>query len=422
LLASIELSERGDLYVPADDSYLKIARDKDLIDEEIPLVRMTPILAVQKGNPLAIRDLDDVLERKDVKLAQANPDAAAVGKLTREVLPKDKWQELKKRTLVFKPTVTDVANDLVVGTVDAGIIFDALLPQYPQLERVPAPALEKKTAHVSVGVLRCTRQPTAALHFARYLGARDRGLREFQKLGYQTVEGDRWADRPEIRLMAGAMLRPAIDQTIQAFEEREGVHVVKVYNGCGILVASMKTGDHPDAYFACDASFMTKVSDLFLDSTEISTNQLVILVHKGNPRGIHSLQDLTKPGLKVGVGHERQCAMGALTEMTLRQGGIREPVNNNVVVRSATGDMLVNQLHAAPDSLDAVIAYISNAANCDDLESIPIDVPCATAVQPFAIGKESDFKQLTGRLLKAIRSKSSREAFEANRFQWKARS
>src|SRR5689334_17538838 len=51
LLAGIEVSRRGDLYIPGDDSYLKAARDKGLIDETIPLARMTPVLVVRQGNP-----------------------------------------------------------------------------------------------------------------------------------------------------------------------------------------------------------------------------------------------------------------------------------------------------------------------------------------------------------------------------------
>ena len=64
------------------------------------------------------------------------------------------------------------------------------------------------------------------------------------------------------------MLRPAIEQTITAFEEREGVRVPRVYNGCGILVAQMKAGQVPDAYFACDVEFMKQVQALFPDSED----------------------------------------------------------------------------------------------------------------------------------------------------------
>src|SRR6516162_199366 len=50
LLANAEVARRGDLYLPADDSYLQLARDKGLLAEVLPLARMTAVLAVRKGN------------------------------------------------------------------------------------------------------------------------------------------------------------------------------------------------------------------------------------------------------------------------------------------------------------------------------------------------------------------------------------
>jgi len=419
LLANLEVSHSGDLYLAADDSYLDIARKKQLIAETLPILHMAPVIAVHKGNPKGIRGLDDLLQ-KDVRIAQANPDAAAVGKLTREALSKTgQWEALKKRTVVFKPTVNDVANDIKVGSADAGIVWDATVSQYPELERVHAPELAGKTANVSLAVLKSSQDPTAALRFARYLTARDRGLPAFQKDGFQTIDGDPWAEKPEIRLFAGAMLRPAIQNTLAEFQEREGVEIITVYNGCGILVADMKTGNHPDAYFACDKSFMNDVSDLFIDPADVSTNQLVILVPKGNPHGIHGLEDLGKPGLKIGIGHEKQCAMGALTQQTLKQSKLQNKVMKNVVTQVPTGDLLVNQLRA--QALDAIIAYISNAkAPGDELEAIPIDIPCATAVQPIALSKDARYPRLTGRLMEQLRSQQSQERFEASGFHWTA--
>jgi ABC-type molybdate transport system substrate-binding protein len=131
------------------------------------------------------------------------------------------------------------------------------------------------------------------------------------------------------------------------------------------------------------------------------------------------LEDLAKPGLRLGVGHEKQCALGAITQQTLVEGGQYPAVRKNVVVESPTGDMLVNQLRTG--SLDAVIAYISNATSAaDELEAYAIDIPCAIAVQPIAVGKDSPQKHLTGRLLAAIRSQESRSRFESNGFRWQA--
>ena len=421
LLAGVEASKRGDLYLPGDDSYLQTARGKGLVQETLPLARMTPVVAVHKGNPKNLHSLDD-LTREGVRVAVANPDAAAAGKLTAEALKKaGRWDAIQKNIVVTKPTVNEVADDVAVGSADAGFVWDATAGQTAGVEAVPLPEFADVHAHVAVGVLTCTEQPTAALRFARYLASSDKGSPRFKQAGYEPVEGDPWAEAPELRVFAGAMLRPAIDDTIDEFEKREGVRVTRVYNGCGILVGQMRTdGKSPDAYFACDQSFMSQVHDLFLDATPVSTNQLVILVHKGNPHHIRTLADLGQPGLKVGVGHEKQCALGALTQAALQQGGVHDPVMANVVTQLPTGDLLVNELRLGR-SLDAVVAYVSNAVGAgDDLDAIPIQgIPCAVAVQPVAVGKDSVYKQLTGRLLDRLRSPESRRRFEANGFHWR---
>jgi molybdenum ABC transporter molybdate-binding protein len=421
LLSGIEVSHRGDLYLPGDDSYLLLARDKGLVAEVLPLARMKPVLAVPKGNPKQLRSFDDLVRQK-VRIAQANPAAAAVGKLAREALEKQgRWSDIAGLVAVEKGTVNDVANDIVLGAVDAGIVWDATVRQYPGLEMVALPELAEATARVSIGVLTCGNAPTSALHLARYLAARDRGLVRFKEKEFEPVEGDAWAEKPEVRLLAGAMLRPAVEETIAAFEEREGVQVTRVFNGCGILVAQMRAtqgGGVPDAFFACDLSFMEQVNDLFLDAVNVSQNQLVILVDKGNPHNIQTLRDLAKPGLRVGVGHEKQCALGVLTQETLLQGKVQGQVMKNVKVQTPTGDMLVNQMRTG--SLDAVVVYISNAAEARGaLDAIPVEnIPCAVATQPFAISKESTHKHLMGRLLDAIRARQSRERFEALGFKW----
>jgi molybdenum ABC transporter molybdate-binding protein len=214
------------------------------------------------------------------------------------------------------------------------------------------------------------------------------------------------------------MLRPAIEKTIEAFEKREGCTVTRVYNGCGILVAQMKVGEQPDLYFACDSSFMEQVKDRFERPSDVSVNQLVILVKKGNPHAVKNLKDLGKPGLKIGIGHEKQCALGVLTQETLAQSRTRSEIMNNVAVQTPTGDLLVNQMRTG--ALDAVVAYVSNAVSAaDQLEAIAIDIPCALATQPLAVARGSKQKQLALRLVEALKSPESRGRFQAEGFGWK---
>jgi molybdate transport system substrate-binding protein len=194
LLAQLELSKLGDLYLPGDDSYIELARKKDLIDESAPLARMLPVLAVRKGNPKQIRTLDDLL-RPDVRLAQTAPEVTAAGRLIHIALQKTgQWERIKANTTVFKGTVNDVANDLKVGSVDAGFVWDVLVTQYPQLEVVKIAQLAETHALVSAGTLKSSSQPAAARELLRYLAAEDKGLRAFKDHGFEPVDGKLWRE------------------------------------------------------------------------------------------------------------------------------------------------------------------------------------------------------------------------------------
>ena len=418
LLSSIEVSGTGDLYLPADDSFIELGHGKGLLSEVLPLAAMNGVVAVRRGNPKKISSFSDLL-RPEIRLIQASPDASAIGKCTKTILSNDQlWTQLEAATIAFRTTVTDVANDLVVQSADAGIVYDAILKSYPDLESIQLPELKEIVSNVSLSIITSSKQPQAALHFARYVAAKDRGLKHYQEQGFQVRNGDAWSDVPELSIFAGSMLRPAIEDTLVAFEKREGVRVTRVYNGCGVLVAQMKAGQRPDAYFACDREFMSQVPDLFPKPIDVSMNELVILVKKGNPMEINSLRDLTKKGLRVGIGHEKQCAMGWLTQNTLRQGGLQTEVMENVTVQSPTGDMLVNQMRAG--SLDAAVAYLSNAAgSAEHLDAIPIEgLSCSLAVQPFAVAEGSPHAQLAQRLFQKLCTAESQEIFEAEGFRW----
>ncbi len=421
LLSNLRVAQTGDLYLAADASYIQIAREQGLIAETIPLATQRPVIASAKGNPKKIQSAKDLL-REDVRIALGNPDAASIGRQTETAMSKaGLWESLKQAVQsrgVFKPTVNDVANDIKIGTVDAGVVWDSTARQYPELEIV-APLTEDPNfaMEITVAVLRSSRQPTEALRFARYLAARDRGLEVFKRHHYAVVEGDVWAKEPALLLFSGGVNRPAIEDTLNTFEQREGCRLTRVYNGCGILVAQMKAGARPDAYFACDVSFMHQVQDLFFDPVSVSGTDILIAMLKGNPRGIASLQDLTKEGLKLGVANAQQSALGALTERMLEGAGLLQGVMANVRSQTPTADMLVNQLRAG--GLDAVIVYEANISQVrEHLDIVRLDLPSAKAVQPFAVARDSRNKHLAQRLLDTIASAESQEKYKKAGFQW----
>ena len=422
ILTQMDVNKDGDLFLPADDSYLALAKAKDLIAEVLPLATMHAVVITRPGFERPIKSWNDVVA-PGVKLGLANPDAAAIGKLLRDHLQKQSmWDAVVKQQPAMLGTVNEVGMAVQFGSIDVGVIWDAVAKNFPKAVVVDVPELKDVTAQVPIAVVKRSAQPTQALRFARFVAAKDRGLEHLKKHGFQvTPHADAWAPPPELVVYAGSMLRPAIEKTLEEFQKREGVRITTVYDGCGILVGQMKAGQRPDLYFACDPQFLTMVRDLFEQPMVVSKNQLVIAVPKGNKYALHTLKDLGKPGLKVGVGHEQQCALGAITKESFLKTGTYAAVQRNIVVQAPSGDLLVVQVRAG--SLDAVVAYQSNVTPyAKDLDAIPVTgIPCAAPEQPVAIRKDCRYPQLARRLWSDLQTPQSRQRFEELGFGWEVR-
>ena len=420
LISNLRVAKRGDLFIAADDGSIADARKFELVREVLPLVRQHPVIAVRAGNPKNIRALADLL-RDDVKLALTNPDAASISRVSKAALG-DTWAKLAARATVMKPTVTEIAADLSLGAVDAAILWDATVPQFKGLVAVEVPELKDRVENASAAVLAFCPQPAAALKFARYLAAPEQGGAVFQSHGFQLADGDKWAEKPELILYSGGVNRLAIEKLLKQFADREGVNVTTVFNGCGVLCATMKTMDSatsprfPDAYYACDLCFVPPVAAQFPEAFLLTETEIGIVVRKGNPKNVKTLADLAQPGLKLGLCNAEQSTLGFMTRGMLKQTGLLESVRKNVVVEVPTADFLINQMRAG--GLEAAVVYRVNAApQAEHLEFFPIKHEGAKAIQPFAVRERSSNRQLARRLLDLL--KANRGEFEAAGFQWR---
>ncbi|MEO8497446.1 MAG: molybdate ABC transporter substrate-binding protein [Planctomycetota bacterium] len=427
LLNQLEVNKTGDLFLAADSSYIRLAEEKGLTAEAFPLAVMKPVIAVKAGNPKNIKSIDDLV-REDVKVALGDSDAAAIGKTTRQLLSASgHWAALEPRVTqsgVFKPTVNEVANAIKLGSVDAGIIWDSTVVQYGDLAAIETSELDPGVANIEISVVAFSKNPAAALHFARYLSARDRGLETFRATGFMAVDGDVWEEHPELTFFAGAVNRAALEPIIEEFEQREGVTVNAVFNGCGILTATMRgivggqPGSFPDVYMACDVYYLEAVNELFQDAVNVSDTDIVIVTQKDNPKNITSLADLAKPGVRVVLGQPDKCTIGVLSQRLLQSEGLYETIksNGNLVNQTTSSAFLIPQV--ATGAADAVLAYRTDTrAEGERLGVVDIDSQLAKAIQPFSVARSSDHKYLGRRLFAKLAQ--SRDKFESKGFNWR---
>jgi molybdate transport system substrate-binding protein len=192
LLSSIRTIQAGDIFIAADTAAIEDGKRFGLLGEVLPILQQRPVLAVRKENPRQLRSMVE-LQRDGIRFAIANPESAAIGRLTRKLLG-PAYPAFAQRATVTKPTVTEIASDLSLGSIDAAIVWDSTVAQFPNLESVKLPGISEHSEEASAAILTASKEPAAALRFARYLASPKQGGAIFSKMGFHPIQGDRKAE------------------------------------------------------------------------------------------------------------------------------------------------------------------------------------------------------------------------------------
>ena len=416
---------RCDLYIPADLSFAERVQKKGLTRESIPLARFALILATSptRDNKQPVRSLNALL-KSGMEYGICDEKAGA-GKKTREVLEQlNLWQEMQTQARVTFPRVTELAGAIKTSdTVQSGFIWDSTARQFG-LEIIELSEITNNTSEISANVTTTSNNPTWALRFARYLAAPEKGAPLFEKHHFTPAGGDAWELEPEVVFYCGGVNRDAIASTLNRFQEREGCVIKTQFAGCGTIVGSIQSGrlNLPDAFMTCDTSYMAMVQGDFESATDVSSTHICMLVRKGNPKQINTLQDLAKPGIAIGTTDPQMSTLGALSHAIFEDIGIKPALDEHqsIIVTSPTAHELILQMEGH-DKLDVALVY---EANCQHLESnvetVAIDHPLALATQNIASARQTRFPNLMARLMTEVLSAESQKSFTEHGFQWEA--
>ncbi len=97
-----------------------------------------------------------------------------------------------------------------------------------------------------------------------------------------------------------------------------------------------------------------------------------IVVPSGNPAGIRVLDDLARPGVRVGMGNPETVCLGLYGIELLEKNGLLEPVLRNVVTFAESCSSTANL--AAMNQVDAILGWrVFHYWNPERMEFIPIE-------------------------------------------------
>lgn len=181
--------------------------------------------------------------------------------------------------------------------------------------------------------------------------------------------------KQESRLLVycGNSMRTPMEELEHIYEAEKGAEVEITYNDSGILLFTIDERRKGDLY-VCHDPFGGAAQVKGLARKTFTTAYLipVIAVAKGNPKGVNSIKDLAKPGVRVGLTLKEYSTAGHIVTFMLKQAGITEAVERNVVLRSRTGGEVGNALKLG--TIDAGIIWDAVAYRYRDLlETVPLD-------------------------------------------------
>lgn len=131
------------------------------------------------------------------------------------------------------------------------------------------------------------------------------------------------------------------------------------FAGSDQLAAQIQLGAPVDIFAAASPKYpeLLYQKGLVEKPVAFATNTLVLIVPKANPAGIHSVDDLTRPGIKLVVG-DPTVPVGSYTRTVLKNLGISDAVLRNVVSNETNvRDVLAK---VALNEADAGFVYITD--------------------------------------------------------------
>lgn len=170
------------------------------------------------------------------------------------------------------------------------------------------------------------------------------------------------SDPQDLLVHCGGGLRLPISELIEQFEQQHHVRIVTNYDGSERLIGALLVSRRGDVIIPGDRYYI----DVLERENLIETRQPicafvpVILVARDSTFTITSLPDLLQPGIKLGLGDERACAIGRLSRNLFEQNGIAwTSVVNHLSYSAGKVDELGQ--HIELGSLDATIVWDATA-------------------------------------------------------------
>ncbi len=222
----------------------------------------------------------------------------------------------------------------------------------------------------------------------------------------------------KLEVFAGSASKPALEECVEVFKGETGIEVEIHFSGSGTMLSQMKITRRGDLYIPGSPDYMVKAlreGVVYPENIKIISYLVpAIIVQRGNPKKICSLEDLAKPGVKVGIGDPDSVCVGGYAVEILKYNNLYDRVKGNIVVYAESCSKTAALVTTG--AVDAIIGWrVFHFWNPDKTDVIYIEpnykVPRVSYI-PAAISKYTKDRGLAEKLLNFLVSPEAQKIFE----------
>ena len=179
------------------------------------------------------------------------------------------------------------------------------------------------------------------------------------------------ADAPPLVISVASSAATTVESLAKEFTRETGVEVKVNSGGSNALAGQILEGAPADLFLFANVAWATKVTDagLATRSLKLLTNDLVLIVPKGNPAGVREPSDLLGERVtRVALAGEKVPA-GMYADQALSKLGLLEPLTGKQ--RIARGqDVRATLRFVARGEAEAGIVYSTDVRGESDVETV----------------------------------------------------
>jgi molybdate transport system substrate-binding protein len=191
----------------------------------------------------------------------------------------------------------------------------------------------------------------------------------------------------EVLVLCGGSMRGALETLKERYAKVSSDTILTTYGGSGELCAQIQNTGKGDIYI-CHDPFMpwADKKGLIGDWCTLGSLEVVIIVPKGNPKNIKTLEDLARPNLRVGIGNQIYSSSGQITKYMLKKLDVGPDILENVRVETKGHQQRCNDVDMG--TLDTAIVWNAVAKLYEDkMEIIRIPKTYVDAITSATYGE-----------------------------------